>query len=303
MAAAVVLGVATVVAAVDEQWPLAIGGLVAVLLLILLQISGVHRQHGELEQRAAKSETRLAEAVESTQEALRSAIEQARAEGRQDIGAIAAGQTGQIEALLQLFGRIKPRQPMPPSGGWALDPRGLLNLFSLVERSRPRTVVELGSGTSTVWVGYALAESGSGRLISLEHDETYVSQSRAAVALHGDRLPPIEVRHAPLTDIRLGDEVFRWYDLSCIEDINEIDFLIVDGPPGRTGRLARYPAVPVLLNRLSHDALVVLDDFDRADEQAIVERWIATTPGLSRVMGATGRQAVLHYLPQGSVAP
>jgi hypothetical protein len=112
----------------------------------------------------------------------------------------------------------------------------------------------------------------------------------------------IEVRHAPLADFRLGDEEFAWYTPGSFSDLGEIDLLIVDGPPKVTGRLARYPALPVFLDHLADGALVVLDDTDRATEQKIVERWLEGTPGLRREPTIVGDQAVLRYSRPGGVA-
>ena len=46
--------------------------------------------------------------------------------------------------------------------------------------------------------------------------------------------------------------------------------LIVDGPAETTEPLIRYPAVPVLYDRLSDDAVILLDDADRTEEERIV---------------------------------
>ena len=53
--------------------------------------------------------------------------------------------------------------------------------------------------------------------------------------------------------------------------------------------------MPVLADRLADGAIVVLDDVSRADETAIVERWCAETPGLTRTSGILGDQAIMTY--------
>lgn len=208
-------------------------------------------------------------------------------------------QIRETEGLLQLFARVESGEPMPPSGDWALNPQGLLSLYTLVERHRPRVVVELGSGSSTVWLGHALAATGGGdsapRLISLEHDEYYARESRAAVRLHGNSVAHTEVRMAPLTSVLLGGEEFQWYDPNALSDVDAIDLLIVDGPPGNTGPQARYPAVPMLWKKLADRALVVLEDANRRDEAKIAQRWIEEVPGLVRESSRTDRQIVLRY--------
>ena len=50
--------------------------------------------------------------------------------------------------------------------------------------------------------------------------------------------------------------------------------VIVDGPPATTGPQARYPAIEWLLTALPDcSAEVILDDYARPDEKAIVQRW------------------------------
>lgn len=220
---------------------------------------------------------------------------------RHSVG-LATQQPQEVEALLQLYSKVSPTAPMPPSGKWALNPTGLLNLYALVEKHRPSVIVELGSGTSTVWLGYAIVQQGHGRVVSLDHLSDYAEHTRAAIDLHG--LSAIsDIRVAPLTDTRVDDETYQWYDTATLADLDLIDLLFVDGPPGATGHDARYPAVPMLLDRLADGALVVLDDIDRADEVEIVERWLKHTPGLTREATVVGDQAVLRYRVPPSTAP
>jgi hypothetical protein len=57
-----------------------------------------------------------------------------------------------------------------------------------------------------------------------------------------------------------------------------VDMLFVDGPPGATWPLARYPAMPIFRDRLTADAVVYLDDGVRADEREIAARWAREDP-------------------------
>ena len=66
---------------------------------------------------------------------------------------------------------------------------------------------------------------------------------------------------------------FKWYDLSYVENIDSIDMLVIDGPPIKIGRNARYPAIPLLLDKLSKNAIILLDDANRSNEKATIENW------------------------------
>jgi predicted O-methyltransferase YrrM len=200
----------------------------------------------------------------------------------------------EVEATVQLFQGFTPRAPMPSSGDYALNPTDLLELLFLVRSRRPRLVLELGSGTSTIWLGYVLEQTG-GRLISLDHDPEYAGRTRAALRAHG-LTGVAEVRDAPLAPVEVGDRTYSWYDPAVCEDLDGIDFLLVDGPPAAVGPDSRYPALPVTGARLADRATIVFDDANRKDEQAAIERWLAATDGLARESELLGRHAVLSYV-------
>lgn len=179
----------------------------------------------------------------------------------------------EIEALIDIRALVPARTTMPSTQGWAASPITISALVREIIDTKPSLVVEIGSGGSSVWVGYCLERQGGGRCISLEHDEEYAAKTRADVARHGLE-QYVEVVHCPLTSVKVAGETFRWYDLSKVEGLEGIDIVFVDGPPGTTGPLARYPALPVLRDRCAPGARFILDDAARPDERAIVQRWV-----------------------------
>ncbi|MEE6289012.1 class I SAM-dependent methyltransferase [Georgenia sp. MJ173] len=162
--------------------------------------------------------------------------------------------------------------PLPGSGGWALSASTLLGLWDVVTQERPATIVECGSGSSTLWLGYAAREIGGARVVALEHKAAFARRTEDLLTRHG--LQGIaDVRHAPLSAVEIDGETYRWYDRAQVSDLGVIDLLLVDGPPKGTGPMARFPAVPLLRQQLRPGALVVVDDAHRADEQEAVRRW------------------------------
>lgn len=201
--------------------------------------------------------------------------------------------TRQIEALAQIYSRFpETKLPMPSTGGFAIDSQALAHLIALVEDRRPKRILELGSGTSTIWLGY-LAQRFGGQVVTLDHLEGYLELTRTAVNRHGlsDR---VECRLAPLEKVETDGEQYSWYALSALGDLDDVDLVVIDGPPAATGPKARYPALPNIMELLAPHATVILDDAHRKDESDIVDSWLSTFPNFEHIEHGTSRLAVLE---------
>lgn len=178
----------------------------------------------------------------------------------------------EFDSLQRLTERFPVTEKPPPLGGWAIGPGALLYLLEHVEARGSSLVVECGPGASTIYLAEFFRRRGHGRVVSLEHDERFFNYVTDDLARRG-LSEFAEVRHAPLIDVEVGGGTQPWYDPSVLAEIAEIDVLLVDGPPQATGKLARYPAVPLLGGRLGETALVIVDDAHRPGEQAAMARW------------------------------
>jgi len=162
-------------------------------------------------------------------------------------------QNRDIESLLQLFQRVTPRAPLPVGD---LTPTDALTLMHLVRSRAPKLAVALGSGPSTIWLGYALEQGG--RVVVVDHDAERAAQTRALLLAHG--LTAVEVLHAPLVELSVDGRTVDWYDVDALDGLQDIDLLIVDGPAPDT----TAPAMHVLGRRLAEGAEVVVSDAGRA---------------------------------------
>ncbi|WP_051172732.1 class I SAM-dependent methyltransferase [Microbacterium indicum] len=185
------------------------------------------------------------------------------------------------QAMYQLMQRYRPMATLPNIAGWALSPTGLLALTDIVVKSQATTVVECGSGTSTLWLAYAMRSLGRGKVTAIDHLPEYVERTRAIIREH-DLEDYAEVVHAPIVERSTPRGDYPWYGFTLDEIDGAIDVLLVDGPPQSTGSHARYPAIPAFAPRLARGAWLVADDVDRADEQEMIEWWLEEEPRLSR---------------------
>jgi len=181
----------------------------------------------------------------------------------------------QTEALFSIFNTLKIQYPLKDFRSWAISPDFAKLIIEIILKNKPQVIVETGSGISTVISAYALKKNGSGKIISLEHLKNFTEKNSEMIKLH--QLENYsKIIHAPLKEKTINDEKWLWYDA----EINEkIDLLIVDGPPADTQDKARYPALPMFYPTLGDNAIIILDDTIRQEEQAIVERWKKEYPG------------------------
>lgn len=175
----------------------------------------------------------------------------------------------QIEALQQLLLLLKFSAPIPPMRNWAASPDLLLTISDLVRIHKPGLVVELGSGVSTLIV----AKSGAKKVISIDDSEEFAGKTRELLKTHGVR--GVEIRVAPLQRHISGVD---WYDTSKLNDLRKIDFLIIDGPPGSKNPAARSPAHAELVNRISVNAIIVIDDVNRDGERELAQAFAQSLP-------------------------
>jgi protein-L-isoaspartate O-methyltransferase len=179
----------------------------------------------------------------------------------------------QTQALTNLFRLVEPLGVIPPMGGWAASPDVIAVLVDDLLTHRPGLVVECGSGVSTLWLALvAQTYELPTRIVSLDHDAHLAELTRQSLVQHAvDHL--VEVRAAPLAPTELPGHKTNWYETSAIADLHDVGLLFVDGPPDAIGPLARFPAVPLLRDRLAARATVVLDDVVAPSEKEVAMRW------------------------------
>jgi predicted O-methyltransferase YrrM len=176
----------------------------------------------------------------------------------------------QIESLLAIYQDLKPHASLPNTRGWAASPDFLNRISKIVATQRPERIVECSSGASTVVLARAAQLNSKGHVFSLEHDPFYAEKTRAELRRHSleDYATVLDSR---LMEHLIDGSIYNWYDPTGLPE--KIDLLVIDGPPGATQKMARYPAVPILNSRLNTGAIIILDDADRADERIAIERW------------------------------
>lgn len=246
---------------------------------ILVKATREARERGSAAEREAKRAAEQAKRAADQSSRLREAVTRQERELRLSIMDQIDNQVVLLEDYMQLMRLVPMSLPMPRPGTWAASEDLLLWLAGYVLEHRPRTVVDLGSGQSSVWMAAAMRTAGyDGRVIGVDHDEVFAQGTRELARRQGVE-EWLTVVHAPLREQVIEGRSVRWYDLDALARIDGIDLLCIDGPPGQGTSHARWPALPAFYARLSAKATVVLDDMIRRDEQENLEEWMGLYPG------------------------
>ena len=180
---------------------------------------------------------------------------------------------GRIKDKHALLDRLElPHDALPNLGSWKADTWFLWRIVETIERLRPREVVELGCGASSLVIARALERNGGGRLTSFDQHVGFVASTGEWLGGYG--LTPT-MRHAPLAEDKSSWSTI-WYDLSAVPQ--EIDLLVIDGPPWTLNPFVRGRA-ETLFDRIVPGGVVLLDDAARPGERVVASRWRRKWPG------------------------
>jgi predicted O-methyltransferase YrrM len=166
-----------------------------------------------------------------------------------------------LQALASLEG------PFLPWTEFSMRPAAILAVVSDVAINDRRSIVECGSGNSTIFTARLLRQRDSdGTITTIDHDEHWAALTRRQLEAEG-LTRWATVLHAPLED--------GWYARSAVPEPDVVDLLVVDGPPAHSEPIqhAREPALDAFHARLAPDATIVLDDATRPGEREVIRRW------------------------------
>lgn len=161
---------------------------------------------------------------------------------------------------------------------WSMSSYGLYLLATEIRKFRPNHIIEFGSGASSIVMARSIQiYHPKGRIISVENDPYYCDNLND-FALKNGLNEIVRFIYAPLYPCPyLPDN--KWYDCEVLhEHINSqyrFDLVVIDGPPAWNDkiRLSRYGAIPFVMNYLSDDYSIFLDDANREGEKRIMEMW------------------------------
>jgi Methyltransferase domain len=159
------------------------------------------------------------------------------------------------------------------NSGWAAT-QDLLDELAARSAAARVGILECGSGLSTLLIGALTKQSGV-PVVSLEHHPEWHRRMSEILRRHG--LHHVDLQLRPIRSY----DGFDWYDLPALAAERRFDLVLCDGPPGDT-RGGRHGLLPCLGDRFAKGCVLVVDDTHRADDDAVVTRWLENLPGATR---------------------
>lgn len=159
----------------------------------------------------------------------------------------------------------------------AIEPAFAIRLVYKITTTRPKVIIEVGAGNSTVITLKTLKSLGiPHKVYSIDADEWFLNETKNLLIAEGLYDPKhVEFIYAPLKKVKIEGKERLWHDLKGYKwDFDQIDLLTIDGPMGSLSKESRYPAVPFFKKYLKPGSSIILDDFDRKDERSIAKKWL-----------------------------
>ena len=154
--------------------------------------------------------------------------------------------------------------------GWGLSESLFRQLTKRLINTHPQSIVEFGSGGSTVRM---LQEFPEAVITSFEHDEQWITYAREQLNLRSDNRT--QLHFAPLKWQRFLKAPYLSYHISNGQLPASAEIVLIDGPPYSTLR-GREACLYMIHSRIPIGGHVFLDDAQRPWESQIISNWYKT---------------------------
>jgi predicted O-methyltransferase YrrM len=176
----------------------------------------------------------------------------------------------------------------------AVTPVTIIEIWRLLMATRPRAILELGCGVSTLIFSYYANECArAGRptptVYSIEHSPEWigiVAQRLGGLGLSSH----VTMIEAPLKKVHVAGIDTECYDPAALAGRlpdASVEFCLIDGPPAIQDPLSRVGCLPLIARNLAGGSTVWLDNTGRDGERQVIAAWRRMYPAqLERVSGA-----------------
>ena len=178
--------------------------------------------------------------------------------------------------------------------GYSSSPEMLEELFNRIVAEKPKTILELGSGLSTLIASYAVKKNGYGRVASWDSLETRASGNREIINSHNQEIFS-EIHHVQTREKPDNLDQFVWYDM---EPETGLNFLIIDDSIEQPGVPEAKDAIRALKSHLEPGCTILLHDRIRPAAKDTIPFWLDNNEDLlliHTIRTTTNTYSVLRF--------
>ena len=142
-----------------------------------------------------------------------------------------------------------------------------------------KSIIEFGSGVSTLAISNLIKKNNlKCSFVSIEDNKEWFDLISSFLS-RNDLQKNVKIIYAPLESSDLALEDNLWYSMQALNNgiskESKISLAIIDGPAAWKPkiRLSRYPAIPYLINFLTEEYSIYLDDTNRKGEKEVFSLW------------------------------
>lgn len=189
---------------------------------------------------------------------------------------------------------------------YAVKPTVLTQIVNDVILNDRRTIVEFGSGISTIHLARLAQQraslDGQATTVTTIEDDPDWAEAVRGMLRERNLEGYVNIVVAPLKSCSFSADNLEWYDEARVAEaltgLGQVDLVFVDGPKAcdRDKGLARFPALRAVWSRLGRKCAIILDDIVRPGEQRVLELW-QKEPAFDLKVANPGLCAVCHRGP------
>jgi hypothetical protein len=178
---------------------------------------------------------------------------------------------------------------------FSMLPTTIVHILNDILINDRKMIIEFGTGNSTIFLARLIHNLGLGiQFYSIDQDQDWQDKIKRSLKMEGIE-EAVTFVYAPLRSCEFQFKTQQnWYDTDILKraiDGKLFDLVIVDGPVASVIEHARYPALPFLMNNLSSNKAIFLDDSNRIGEKEILAEW---TKMIGTEFQYTGRYSFLN---------
>lgn len=141
----------------------------------------------------------------------------------------------------------------------------------LIQKTKPKSILEFGCGVSTQFICEIIKEHDDCQFYSVENIEKFIVHTKLNLNTLSNRVNFIL---APIRPTIINSCLFVTYSKSFLNKLNNnsfLDLVIIDGPLGSIFR--RDVPLFLIQNKLIPGSIILLDDSNRPREQEALALW------------------------------